>query len=389
MQVACENTTDPSGRDGPESDGLVRAAAILLLAALAIAGLAVGARFLVPLAEALLVWFVVNALADALRRLPLIGDHLSPVASRWIAAGIVALAGVAIVYSGVRSLAHVGPQAVLLQTSLGPLMQGIATLIGVEIGAIVDRAFDSIGLETLIRQVVVGLISLINQSGLVAIYVAFLLVDQTFFPAKLQILFPDPDRRTAAAALFADLGSQIGAYLWLMTKVSAATAALSFVPMATLGLESPIFWASLVFVLNFIPTIGSILGTLLPAAFALVQFEDVGSAALLMFVLGAIQFSIGSVVLPRLAGDRLNLSLTVTVLCLFVWGGLWGVTGMFLAVPLTAVLLLIAARFDRLRPLAVLLSKTGVLVAANGQATSPPTAAEGGAGGHHGKKHSP
>jgi predicted PurR-regulated permease PerM len=131
--------------------------------------------------------------------------------------------------------------------------------------------------------------------------------------------------------------------------------------MTLMGLESPIFWASLVFVLNFIPTIGSILGTLLPAAFALVQFQDVGPAALLMVILGAIQFTIGNVVLPRLAGDTLNLSLTVTVLCLFVWGALWGVTGMFLAVPLTASLLLVAASFEATRPIAMALSQTGEL----------------------------
>ncbi len=376
MVVPNEDATEPSRSGEPEPAGLVRIAAILVIGALVITALTVGARFLVPLAEALLVWFVVNAFADALRRQPLIGDRLSPGASRWLAAGIVALAGVAIVYSGVRSLAHIGPQALVLQTSLDPLVQGIATVIGVEIGGIVDRALDSIGVETLVRQVVLGLIALINQSGLVAIYVAFLLVDQTFYPAKLRILFPDPDRRAAAAALLADLGRQIGAYLWIMTKLSAATAALSFVAMTLMGLESPIFWASLVFVLNFIPTIGSILGSLLPAIFALVQFQDVGQAALLMLVLGAIQFTIGNVVLPRLAGDTLNLSLTVTMMSLFVWGAVWGVTGMFLAVPLTAVLLLIAARFDRFRPVAVLLSKTGCLIAVPNQAPSPPSAVE-------------
>ena len=136
MAIADDDATKPSRSDGPESDGLVRAAAILVIAALVVAAITVGARFLVPLAEALLVWFVVNALADALRRQPLIGDRLSPGSSRWLAAGIVALAGVAIVYSGVRSLAHIGPQALVLQTSLDPLVQGIATVIGVELGGV-------------------------------------------------------------------------------------------------------------------------------------------------------------------------------------------------------------------------------------------------------------
>jgi AI-2 transport protein TqsA len=149
-------------------------------------------------------------------------------------------------------------------------------------------------------------------------------VDQTFFPDKLKILFPDPGRRRAAAELNVDLARQIDAYRWIMTKVSGATAALSFLALSLMGLESPVFWAILIFLLTFIPTIGSILGVLLPAAFALAQFQDVGLAGLLAVLLGIIQFTIGNVVLPRLAGDTLNLSLTVTMLCLFFRGGYFG-----------------------------------------------------------------
>jgi AI-2 transport protein TqsA len=270
----------------------------------------------------------------------------------------VLLVGLIAVYSGVRSLACPGPQAMRLQTGLDPLVQAISDLTAAEGGEIAGRALDAPGLETLIRQIVLGLLALINQFGLVAIYVAFLLVDQTFFPDKLKILFPDPGRRRAAAELIVDLARQIDAYLWIMTKVSGATAALSFLALSLMGLESPVFWAILIFLLNFIPTIGSILGVLLPAAFALAQFQDVGLAGLLAVLLGIIQFTIGNVVLPRLAGDTLNLSLTVTMLCLFFRGALRGVTGMFLAVPLTAILLLVAARFDTSRPIAVALSRT-------------------------------
>ena len=363
----------PRRSTGRETDAIFRVAAWLIVAALAIAALGLGAPVLVPFVEALLVWFVVNALADALRRAPWISARLSEGAARWVAAGLVLIVGLVVVYSAARSLAHLGPQAFRLQTSLDPLVRVIAALLGTEGAAVLDRALDAIGLETLMRQVVLGLIGLVNQFGLVAIYVAFLLVDQAFFPAKLRILFPDPDRREAAAAFVSDLARQIRAYLWIMTKASAATAALSLVAMALAGLDSPVFWAFLIFLLNFIPTLGSILGATLPAAFALVQFGDLGLAAVLLAVLGAVQFTIGNVVLPRLAGETLNLSLSVTVLCLFVWGALWGVTGMFLAVPLTAILVLTAARFAATRPVAVVLSRTGLV--AGGLAPPPDPAA--------------
>lgn len=357
----------PAGPSVPVGSApILRVAAAGVVTALVVAGLSLGAPILVPFAEALLVWFIINALADALRRAPPLGARVPRSAALWLAAGLVALLGLAAVYSGVRSLVAFGPQAIRLQTSLDPLMQQVAVAFGPDGGDMLGRALDAIGLETLMRQVVLGLIGLFNQFGFVAIYVAFLLVDQAFFAAKLRILFPDPARREAVESLLTDLGGRIRAYLWIMTKISALTAMASLVVMLLVGLENPVFWAILVFLLNFIPTIGSILGAFLPAAYALVQFQELGPFLVLLAVLGTIQFVVGNVVLPRLAGSTLNLSLTVTILCLAVWGALWGVTGMFLAVPLTASLLLVAARFEATRPLAVALSQTGALFHARG-----------------------
>jgi predicted PurR-regulated permease PerM len=341
------------------TDRLLRLAAIAVIVAVAVAGLIRGAPILVPLAEALLIWFVVNALAASMRRLPGIGRHLSAGVARWTSAAVVALLGLVAVYSGARALVAMGPQAMQLQSSLEPLMGGVSAVLGAETSDVLDRAFDAVGLETLVRQIVLGLLGLVNQFGLVGIYVGFLLFDQTFFPAKLRLLVRDPARHAATRALLDDLGRQIGAYLWIMTKVSAATATLSFAVFRVAGLENAFFWALLVFLLNFIPTIGSVLATLLPSIFALVQFQDFGATALLAVALGIVQFTIGNIVLPRMAGRTLNLSLTVTILCLFLWGALWGVTGMFLAVPITASLILVASRFAATRWIAVALSRTG------------------------------
>ena len=342
-------------------DTVFRVAAVILLVVLVAFSLRAGAPILVPFVEAVLVWFIVNALASSLRRIRVQGRTLRAGQSLGLAALITALLALAGVYSGVTSLVSVGPQATRIQTSLDPLLQAVARTFGTDSGVVLGRAVDALGVETLMRQLVVGFLGLINQFGLIAIYVAFLLVDQAFFPAKLRLLFPEPDRREKVERLLNDLRVQIGAYLWIMTKLSALTATASYAIMLIVGLENPVFWAMLIFLLNFIPTIGSILGALLPSAFALVQFQDIGSFALVLGLLGIIQFVVGNVVLPRMAGQTLNLSLTVTMLSLAVWGSLWGVTGMFLAVPLTAVLILIASRFEATRPVAVLLSRTGEL----------------------------
>ena len=80
-----------------------------------------------------------------------------------------------------------------------------------------------------------------------------------------------------------------------------------------------------------------------------------------VFLIGAVQFVVGNILLPRVAGHVLNISLAVTIFSLFFWGALWGVTGMFVAMPLTAVLIIALGHFAPTRPLAILLSKAGDL----------------------------
>ncbi|WP_172329644.1 AI-2E family transporter [Mangrovicoccus sp. HB161399] len=338
---------------------LVAVAASMVIAACVLYALAKGAPIFVPLAEALIVWFVLNHFARTLRRLPGLGPKMGQGAAVALAAGLIALAGMAAVYSGVRSLLASGPQSLSLQASLDPVIARASAVLGADSAKVLDGMLDAVGLEQLMHQVVMGVFGLVNQFGVVAIYVAFLLADQALFRAKIAALFPDPAKRAEAERLLAELGGRISSYLWIMTRLSALTAAASWAAMAAFGLPNAMFWAILIFVLNFIPTIGSILGVLLPTAFAILQFPELLPVALLASILGLVQFTVGNVIFPRMAGQSLNMSLVVTIFALFLWGTLWGVTGLFLAVPVTAMIIIVSARFEASRPLAVLLSRTG------------------------------
>jgi AI-2 transport protein TqsA len=115
----------------------------------------------------------------------------------------------------------------------------------------------------------------------------------------------------------------------------------------------------LIFILNFIPTIGSILGTLLVSLYGLLQLGDFSLFLVLLAAIGLIQFFVGNVLQPRLSAKTLNLSQFVVILSLFVWGAMWGVVGMFLAVPITAILMIVLANFPSTRAVAALLSESG------------------------------
>jgi len=102
-----------------------------------------------------------------------------------------------------------------------------------------------------------------------------------------------------------------------------------------------IIWASFAVILNFIPNIGSVISVVLPTLITLVQYESFGYAFLVAAILIITQNIIGNIIEPKIFGDRLGLNPLVILLSLLLWGYLWGIVGMFLAVPLTAVIKII------------------------------------------------
>ena len=127
------------------------------------------------------------------------------------------------------------------------------------------------------------------------------------------------------------------------------------------GVDFAGFWAFTIFLLNYIPTVGSIIATLFPAVLALIQFDTFAEFFIVLIAVGAIQLVVGNVLEPKMMGSTLNVSPLIVMLSLTLWGSIWGVAGMFLSVPITVIMLIIFAHFEKTRYLAVLLSGDGDL----------------------------
>ena len=137
------------------------------------------------------------------------------------------------------------------------------------------------------------------------------------------------------------------------------TGAISYAVLVIVGVDYAAFWAVVIFLLNYIPTIGSLLGVAFPALLALVQFDTPIPALVVGGVLGGVQFTIGNIIEPRLMGRSLNLAPLVVILSLVIWGHIWGVVGMFLCVPVTGMMMIVMSYFPATRPFAILLSSDG------------------------------
>lgn len=199
-----------------------------------------------------------------------------------------------------------------------------------------------------IGRVLVGatnaILDVISQGLLVLIFVVYLLIAQT----------SDPRDRSDT---WRQIHSQVHRYLATKIAASAITGLLVGVILGVLGIDLALVFGLMAALLNFIPNLGSIVATILPVPVVLMSPDVSAPTAVLAIALPtAVQFTIGNGIEPRITGGSLDLHPITVLLSLIVWGMLWGVVGMLLAAPITAVMRILFARLDHTAPLAELLA---------------------------------
>jgi AI-2 transport protein TqsA len=191
---------------------------------------------------------------------------------------------------------------------------------------------------------------------LMLIFLVFMLLGKPYFQAKIERAFPD-SQGEKVNRVTATIASQISRYLSMKVLISAVTGFLVWLSLWLIGVDFPITWGMLAFLLNFIPTVGSIVATIPPVLLAVVQFypERLWVAAVALAVLVLIQQVIGNFIEPKLMGENLNLSPVVILLSLVFWGWLWGITGALLSVPIAAAIKIVCENIEMLKPISVLM----------------------------------
>lgn len=320
-----------------------------------------GQTFLIPIAIAVVIWYLINALATAVSRVPLLGRL-----PRWtftglsllIILGLMTLVG-RIIADNVASMIEAYPT---YRDNLRDLARAAELRWNIADGTIervVDDAWEQLDLRAYATSIASGLSSTLGTMGLVLLYVAFMLVEQTRFDSKLSELVRDPEKLTALRITLKRMQRQIETYVWVKTFTSLLTALGTWLVLIFVGVDYAIFFALITFLLNFIPTIGSTLSVIFPALMTLVQFDSFTPFLITVPSLTFVQASIGNFLEPPMMGESLNISPFIVIVSLILWGTVWGVAGMFLCVPIMVILMIILAQFPATRGAAVLLSATG------------------------------
>ena len=193
------------------------------------------------------------------------------------------------------------------------------------------------------------------EACVVALYLLFLLLEGSRFPDRVRKAY-SPERAEEILQVAGEVSAAIISYLKAKVKSSLVLAVPVGIVLWVVGVKFALLWAILTFLCNFIPYIGTAVAYTLPVTFAFLWFglttwEPFAAAGLLLVC----HIGSASVAEPMIIGNAVGVSPLVILGSLAFWGLLWGIPGMFLAVPLSVVAILVMDHFDSTRPIARLL----------------------------------
>lgn len=315
-------------------------------------------NFLKVFSISILIWYIIKKLRDLVSKIKIANFRLPKWLVTVISTVVVFLAIYTItkiISANFQSLASNLPA---YSDNITKALVGLEELFGIKD---LDESFVALigEYKTSIVLYAGSFATLVGQFLIILIYVIFLLLEENLFQQKIQKVLKTTKAGINIYGTISAVTDLFDDYLSVKIFTSFLTGLLSYFALLIIGVELPALWAFIIFLFNFIPSIGSVVATLFPALFGMVQYGDTGIGLTVLIAVGGIQVLIGNFLDPRLMGDRLNISPLVVLLGLTLWGFMWGVVGMILSVPITATLIIVFGQFDNTRPLAILLSKNG------------------------------
>jgi predicted PurR-regulated permease PerM len=321
-----------------------------------------GKNLIVPFVLALILWFLIKEIRDLLNKVPYIKNKIpNPILNFLGFAVIFAVLGAVakILSVNIQQLSDELPQ---YQANISKLTKVINANFNIDIVTSIKEMLGKFEYTNALSTLFNSITEIFGNALLILIYTIFLLLEEKFFATKIQAIYTQSEDQDDFQEILKKIDKSIGNYISVKTLTSLLTGFLSYIAMAIIGIEAPLFWAFLIFILNYIPTIGSLIATTFPAVFAMLQFGEVMPGIWVLIIVGAIQLIVGNYLDPKLTGNTLNVSPLIVILGLAFWGAIWGIIGMFLSVPITVMIIIILSEFPATQPIAILLTKNGNVV---------------------------
>jgi AI-2 transport protein TqsA len=318
---------------------------------------------LIPFIFAVLIWNLLRTIASSIRSIPQVG--------RYVPQSIAILSSFALVFFIFLMIGQILTENVQsmvissghLQNNLNLVFKKIA-LAGIDKAYMVNLVQDGLkqlNLQGLLVNFYSSISNFMSSLFLITLFVIFFFIEQVFFNQKIAKLFVGEDSREKAYFLLTKIPQEIQRYLGLKTLFSMLTGGVIYLVMKMMGLDYAEFWGVSIFLLNFIPNIGALVITVIITLFAYFQWLDSTKVFVFLGIQIFVHAFIGNFLETHFLGRTMHLSPLFLLLALSFWGTLWGGMGLFLAVPMTVLMMIVLSSFEKTRFWAILMSENGEL----------------------------
>ena len=221
-----------------------------------------------------------------------------------------------------------------------------------------ENLWGQLGIRTMVRNFTFSFSSIFSKflqsAVLVIIFMVFILLEASFFKEKLEAAFEK--RSEQINRMGHDLISQITRYLTAKFLISLANGIVFAVSFSLVGLEFAIVWGVIQFIMNFIPTLGSIVTGFFVCLFALIQFWPApGPVIIVIAIVLVVNTILSNMLDPKIIGDNVGISPLIILISLAIWAWIWGFAGMIIAVPMTVIIKIICENISILEPVSILI----------------------------------
>ncbi|MBQ7215274.1 MAG: AI-2E family transporter [Synergistaceae bacterium] len=308
----------------------------------------VASNMFIPLVIA---WFILQMLRPVVK----IGTILSP--NAWLnitlvfsVLAIVGIAGFKFIASQVVEFAHVYS---MYSDKLSEWFERVMEVMGVPSEAV--KNYDWLAfLRDNVRNISSLIIALSSKFVLTTVFLMFMLLEAPTLDEKINKAFGRNSVRVQK--ILSSISEQVSRYLSTLTLISFATGVCAWLVLTLFDVKLAAGWGVLTFLLNFIPTVGSIIATIPPVVMAIIQFSPgLFKPMLVLLLLTAIQQIIGNFITPKVMGDKLGVSPVMILLSLLLWSMIWGIPGALLSTPIISIIKIVCENIPVLHVIAVLI----------------------------------
>lgn len=332
----------------------------IIIIVVIIAALVIGKGILIPFVFALIFWFLTREIRKTIYKIPFAKNFIPIWLSNVFVFTLIVL-GFSFI-SGIitNSIADLSTSYSKYEPNIDAIIKSLDTYFHIDIVKFVKSVIGDFNYGSVLGDIANGISSILGDTFMIIIYALFIFLEESSFKKKLIKAFEGKEKKYInMESMLSKIEFSISNYLRLKTYVSLLTGVLSYIVLLLVGVDSAPFWAFLIFLLNYIPTIGSLIATIFPAIFSLIQFGEFPPFLIVLIAVGSVQIIVGNIIEPKLFGKSLNLSPLVTILSLAIWGKIWGITGMILSVPITVIMIIIFSQFEKTKTVAIFLSENG------------------------------